>query len=98
MGRRRRGQPGKRRAKKSRLEPRRIAQGCDPDPRKALGYIRVSTDEQYLSPEAQRADIEAYCAARGLRLMAVVEDRISGKVAPSCRPAWPGLFALMVEH
>jgi DNA invertase Pin-like site-specific DNA recombinase len=46
--------------------------------RPAVAYLRVSTDEQNLGPEAQLAAIRAYCAARGLELVAVHEDRVSG--------------------
>lgn len=52
-------------------------------PRPALGYVRVSTDEQAregLSLEAQAAAIRAYCAAQRLELADVlVEAGASGK-------------------
>ena len=44
---------------------------------RAVGYVRVSTDEQAtegLSLEAQRDRLAAYCHAQGWRLMAVFED------------------------
>jgi site-specific DNA recombinase len=44
---------------------------------KAIGYIRVSTDEQAtdgVSLEIQRAKVEAYAALYGLELVAIVED------------------------
>lgn len=43
----------------------------------AVGYVRVSTEEQSkegYSLQAQRARIEAYCTMRGLRLIEVIED------------------------
>src|SRR6267143_5913900 len=40
----------------------------------AIGYVRVSTDEQQLGPEAQRAALVRHCKALGLRLVAVHED------------------------
>jgi DNA invertase Pin-like site-specific DNA recombinase len=43
----------------------------------ALGYIRVSTDEQAergLGLEAQRQRIRAYCEMKGLRLTTIFED------------------------
>ncbi len=50
---------------------------------KAVGYIRVSTEGQAtegVSLEAQRARIEAYCAAQGLQLSGMFIDAgISGK-------------------
>ena len=45
--------------------------------RDALGYIRVSTDEQAergLGLEAQRQRIQAYCEMKGLRLTTIFED------------------------
>lgn len=56
---------------------------------KAIGYIRVSTEqqaEQGVSLEAQQARIAAYCLANGLELVAVYSDAgLSGKKA-SNRP------------
>jgi site-specific DNA recombinase len=53
------------------------------DPQKALGYCRVSTDEQAregVSLSAQRERIEAYAKAKGLELTAVLADEgLSGK-------------------
>lgn len=50
---------------------------------KAIGYVRVSTEEQAtegVSLEAQRARVEAYAIAAGLELVAIVEDAgLSGK-------------------
>ena len=44
---------------------------------KAIGYIRVSTDEQAregISLENQRAKIEAYCQLNDLELVEILED------------------------
>ena len=44
---------------------------------KAVGYVRVSTEEQAahgISLDAQRARIEAYATAHGLELVEVIED------------------------
>lgn len=49
--------------------------------RRAIGYIRVSTDMQAnegLSLDAQQSAIEQYCAAQGFRLVRVCKDVISG--------------------
>ena len=49
--------------------------------RRAIGYIRVSTDMQAnegLSLSAQQAAIEQYCALHELRLVKVCKDVISG--------------------
>jgi DNA invertase Pin-like site-specific DNA recombinase len=48
-----------------------------PDPKRAVGYIRVSTrrqKEKGLSLDHQRDAIEAYCAAEGLELVDVLVD------------------------
>jgi len=49
---------------------------------KAIGYIRVSTDEQAregISLDNQRAKIEAYCEYKGFTLVGIIEDAgISG--------------------
>ena len=49
---------------------------------KAIGYIRVSTDEQAregIALENQKARIAAYCEYRGFTLTGIIEDAgISG--------------------
>src|SRR5262245_39686057 len=57
----------------------------------AIGYVRVSTDDQALSVEAQRARLTAWCAERRLPLAAVYEDiGVSGGADLGKRP---GLLA-----
>ncbi|HUR47924.1 MAG TPA: recombinase family protein [Acidimicrobiales bacterium] len=57
----------------------------------AVGYVRVSTDEQVLGPEAQRVALTRWAEGRGLHLVVVHEDRgISGAAALDRRP---GLLA-----
>jgi DNA invertase Pin-like site-specific DNA recombinase len=52
-----------------------------------VGYLRVSTDEQSLSVEAQRAALAAWCQARRLTLVAVYEDvSVSGGARLEQRP------------
>lgn len=49
---------------------------------KAIGYIRVSTNRQAdngYGLEAQREQIEHYCNAQGLELVALIPDVMSGK-------------------
>lgn len=54
------------------------------DPGKVVGYVRVSTDEQALGPEAQRAALEAWCSAHQAALVAVFSDLgVSRAPAPS---------------
>ena len=64
-------------------------------PPTALGYARVSTDEQAregVSLEAQQSRIRAYCEAKDLELVDVlVDDGISGKTLE--RPALQELVA-----
>ena len=49
--------------------------------RRAVGYVRVSTDMQAaegMSLEAQQAAIEGYCAIHGIKLVKICKDVISG--------------------
>lgn len=48
------------------------------DQTKAVAYLRVSTDEQHLGPEAQRAAIEAWAKRRGVEVISWHEDRDVG--------------------
>jgi DNA invertase Pin-like site-specific DNA recombinase len=45
----------------------------------AIGYIRVSTDKQDISPEAQRAKIEAMARVHDFTVIDIIEDRESAK-------------------
>ena len=61
----------------------------------AIGYIRVSTDEQLLGQDAQRAALEAWAAREGVTLASVhVDAGVSGAAPLEARP---GLLAAMVE-
>jgi len=66
--------------------------------RTAIGYIRVSSEEQAdsgLGLEAQRQRIRAYCEMKGLSLATIFEDPgVSGGKALATRPAG---FRLMAE-
>jgi DNA invertase Pin-like site-specific DNA recombinase len=56
-----------------------------------VGYIRVSTEEQNLGPDAQRASLERWAMNRGLEIAGMFEDRgVSGATALDRRP---GLLA-----
>ena len=50
------------------------------DPTKAVGLVRVSKEEQDLSPEAQRQILADWCTSQGKVLVAVYEERVTGKV------------------
>jgi DNA invertase Pin-like site-specific DNA recombinase len=56
------------------------------NPRLAVAYVRVSTEEQSLGPEAQRAAIESWAPRAGVELVGVYEDRVSGAAAIEERP------------
>jgi site-specific DNA recombinase len=50
--------------------------------RTAIGYIRVSSEEQAdsgLGLEAQRQRIRAYCDMKGLSLLTILEDAEIGR-------------------
>lgn len=62
-------------------------------PGRAVGYLRVSKEEQALSPVAQREAITRWCKANGAELVAIFEDiDISGGTALDRRP---GLLAAL---
>lgn len=57
------------------------------DPKKVVGYVRVSTDEQALGPEAQRAAIAAWCEREGAAVVGIYEDLgVSGGTPVEARP------------
>src|SRR5713101_118682 len=58
------------------------------DPTVAIAYIRVSTDDQNLGPEAQRASIAAWAGHQGVRVAAWFTDQgVSGGKPVDDRPA-----------
>jgi len=75
---------------------KRIIQG---DSKVAVGYVRVSTDEQSLGPDAQRAAIERWAESRGVRLAAMFEDHgISGGAPAEKRPGLLAALAALREN
>jgi DNA invertase Pin-like site-specific DNA recombinase len=55
----------------------------------AIGYTRVSTQEQDLSPEAQTTALQRWCEANSVTLAAVFHDRgISGATTIDQRPGF----------
>jgi DNA invertase Pin-like site-specific DNA recombinase len=53
---------------------------------KAVAYIRASTDEQHLGPEAQRAEFTRWLQANGAESAGIFNDWISGGTAIDKRP------------
>jgi DNA invertase Pin-like site-specific DNA recombinase len=69
------------------------------NPTVAIGYVRVSTEEQSLGPEAQRAALERWAQSRGVRLAVVLEDHgISGGASVEKRPGLLAALAALREH
>jgi site-specific DNA recombinase len=70
--------------------------------KKAVGYVRVSTEEQRdsgLSLGAQREAIEAFAKSQGYELVAIVEDAaISGATKPVERPGFSRILALAQQE
>ena len=64
----------------------------------AVAYIRVSTEEQNLGPIAQRDAINAWCAVRGITLVAVYEDKQSGGLPLDKRPVLMDAVDSMPTH
>jgi len=58
------------------------------DPRTAVAYLRASTDDQHLSPDAQRAAIESWAAREGVSVVSWhVDAGVSGAADLADRPA-----------
>lgn len=69
------------------------------DPRIVVGYVRVSTDDQALGPDAQRAALERWCTSQGATLATVYEDRgVSGGAALEERPALLAALEALPQH
>lgn len=68
-------------------------------PAVAVGYVRVSTDEQHLGPEAQRHALERWACDNGAQLVAVhVDHGVSGAADLDKRPALLDALAAVREH
>src|SRR5689334_21569436 len=72
------------------------------DMKAALGYVRVSTDEQAkegVSLDAQEQSIRAYAMLRGLRLVKIFrEEGVSGGIPLAERPQGRMLVAAMEKR
>lgn len=79
----------------SSAQPRRSRRARPGDPRRAVAYLRVSTEDQRLGPEAQRAAVEAWAKREGVAVVAWhVDQGVSGGADLSDRP---GLIAALGE-
>jgi len=73
------------------LAKKRTRRSTPGDPTRAVAYLRMSTERQDLSPQAQRAAIEAWAGREGVTVVAWHEDLgVSGGAALEDRP---GLLA-----
>lgn len=68
------------------------------DPTRAVAYLRVSTEEQQLGPEAQRAAIARWAAGAGVEVVEVFEDRMSGSLGASERPGLLQALGALRRH
>jgi len=69
------------------------------DPRKVIGYIRVSTDDQALSVAAQRESLAKWCNSKGCVLVSVhVDEGVSGAKAVVDREGLLSALADMKAH
>jgi DNA invertase Pin-like site-specific DNA recombinase len=65
----------------------------------AVAYIRVSTDDQRLGPEAQRAAIETWAAREGVHVAAWhVDVGVSGATVIEARPGLCAALASLRDH
>jgi DNA invertase Pin-like site-specific DNA recombinase len=85
--------PAKQRRTTAKQKARAQASTC------VVGYLRCSTDEQAesgLGLDAQRAAVEAACAAKGWTVSEwCVDEGVSGSVAPADRPAMARALRLL---
>lgn len=69
------------------------------DPRLVVGYVRVSTEDQNLGPDAQREALHRWCSAHGARLVAVeVDHGVSGAAPLDKRPGLLAALDNLAEH
>lgn len=69
------------------------------DPAKAVAYLRVSTEDQNLGPEAQRTAIAAWAARQGVQVAAwFTEQGVSGGKSVEDRPALLGALEALGSH
>jgi site-specific DNA recombinase len=67
-------------------------------PALAAAVLRVSTEDQSLGPEAQRASIAAWAQREGVTVVSWQEDRVSGATPAEDRPGLMAALAAIREH
>ena len=65
---------------------------------RAIGYLRVSTEDQHLGPEAQRDALEKWSKANGITLVAVYEEAVSGGADLADRDQLMAAIDTMNDH
>jgi DNA invertase Pin-like site-specific DNA recombinase len=75
-----------------------MKQAKQTDANLAVAYLRVSTEDQNLGPEAQRAAIERWATSRDIRIVSWHEDRLSGATAVEDRPGLMAALATLRER
>jgi len=82
--------------------PRARGQSAKPTPGDAtvaVGYVRVSTDQQELGPEAQESAIRSWAAQHAIRLVEPIHrDDLTGATDPMDRPGFQQAYALARQH
>jgi DNA invertase Pin-like site-specific DNA recombinase len=69
------------------------------DPTVAIAYIRVSTEDQKLGPEAQRASIEAWARSQGVTIAGWhVDQGVSGGAQIEERPGLVAALGALRDH
>lgn len=67
--------------------------------KRAVAYLRVSTEEQHIGPKAQRDAIEAWAVREGVEVVDWFSDEgVSGKSPPGKRPALTEALTALHEH
>jgi site-specific DNA recombinase len=80
------------------LMPRR-SKAPSTSPRLAVAYLRASTDDQHLGPEAQRTALTAWAAREGVTIVAWHTDAgVSGGAPIADRPALLAALAALRAH
>lgn len=68
------------------------------NPTIAIAYLRASKDEQALSPEAQRASIEAWATRSGATVVAWHSEHLCGATSIEQRPALLSAIDALAAH